>query len=149
MGKELTNMLITICGGVVVYILCELYTEFVLRPIQEYKLLKAKVAKYLVLYACFFKNPQNAENPHEFSEWKIASNNMREVAAEVRAFSETKPIWLLTLNAIPTKKKLIEASKYLIGISNSFFFVNAETHTHIKDVIDFEIQIQKLMHISQ
>lgn len=149
MNQELINLIITVCSGVIVYVLCQLYTEFILRPIQEYKKLKAKVAKYLVLYACFFKNPQDAAKPHEFQTWKDASDNMREVAAEVRAFSEIKPIWLLTGNTIPTKKSLIEASKYLIGISNSFFFVNQETYNHMKDILDYEEKISKLMNISQ
>ena len=58
MKAEFWNVFVTIVSGVGVYILCELYAEFVLRPIQEYKKLKAKVAKLLVLHAQYYSNPR-------------------------------------------------------------------------------------------
>lgn len=42
MNTELINLLVTVISGVAVYVFSELFTEFVLRPIQEYKQLKGK-----------------------------------------------------------------------------------------------------------
>ena len=121
MKTELWNLLATILSGVGVYVVCEWYTEFALRPIQEYKKLKAKVAKLLVLHAQYYSNPRFYDESENCPAWSAASDEIRELAAEVAAFAEIKPCHLWVFLAIPRKKKLLEAQSYLIGLSNSFF----------------------------
>lgn len=121
MKTELWNLLATILSGVAVYVVCEWYTEFALRPIQEYKKLKAKVAKLLVFHAQYYSNPRLYDDSESCPAWSAASDEIRELAAEVAAFAEIKPCHLWVFLAIPPKKKLLEAQSYLIGLSNSFF----------------------------
>ena len=121
MNSEIWQLMATILSGVFVYVLSQQYTEFILRPIHEYKVLKAKVAKHLVLYACYYSNPQDIGSSANFPAWKNAGDVTRELASEVAAFAEIKPhgfwVWL----AIPRKKVLQDVSCNLMGLSNSFF----------------------------
>ena len=121
LDSELWQLMVTILSGVFVYVLSQLFTEFILRPIQEYKQLKAKVAKFLVLHAQYYSNPRFYDESENCPAWSVASNEIRELAAEVAAFAEIKPCHLWVFLAIPRKKKLLEAQSYLIGLSNSFF----------------------------
>ena len=121
MFEQFLGLTITVLSGVLVYILSQWYTEFILRPIQEYKKLKSKVGKYLVLYACYYCNPRIKESGKNYPAWEDAGNTTRELAAEVAAFAEIKPLKVFTPFSIPSKKNLLEASTQLIGLSNSYF----------------------------
>ena len=121
MNQNLCNLLITVLSGVSVFILSQLFVEFALRPIQEYKKIKAKTAKLLVLYANYYSNPMLNTEAEKFPQWKIAANEIRELAAEVAAYAEVKLVQLLCCWLIPSTKKLKDASSHLIGLSNSFF----------------------------
>lgn len=148
MKAEFWNVFVTIVSGVGVYILCELYAEFVLRPIQEYKKLKAKVAKLLVLHAQYYSNPRFYDESENCPAWSVASNEIRELAAEVAAFAEVKPFHLWVFLAIPPKKKLLEAQSCLIGLSNSFFTTRNGEDRCIDRVYDYPDIIRKNMGIA-
>lgn len=122
MPELFVTTICTVISGVLVFILGQLYVEFVLRPIQEYKNIKAKIAKALIYNAHYYANPRRRTEDGEYiHKWENASNEMRELAAEISAFSEIMPSRLLVFFSIPKKENLLEASKGLIGVSNSFF----------------------------
>ena len=146
-NELLCNSLLTIISGVLVFTLGQLFIEFVLRPIQEYKNLKAKVAKSLVFYARYYSNPQNINTTDISPEWMAAENNLRELASEVAAFAEIKPPNFLTLFYIPSKKNLAESFKNLIGLSNSVFVTDDYLHSY-RDGIEYVNKVKKLMRIS-
>jgi hypothetical protein len=148
-NSELWQLLATILSGVVVYVLSQLYTEFVLRPIQEYKVLKAKVAKHLVLYACYYSNPQAIGSSADFPAWKNAGDVTRELASEVAAFAEIKPLKIFTLFSIPTKTKLTERATHLIGLSNSYFEDPSCVHMTVKNTKETVRIIKKSLGISK
>lgn len=148
MNEDLKNLLITIFSGVAVYVLSQWYTEFVLRPIQEYKQLKAKTAKLLVLHAQYYSNPQFYDESDNCPAWSAASNEIRELAAEVAAFAEIKPCHLWVFLAIPPKKKLLEAQSYLIGLSNSFFTTRNGEDRCIDRVYEYPDIIRRNMGIA-
>lgn len=134
---------IAVVSGVLTYILSQLFTEFILRPIQDYKTLKGKVAKLLVLYAQYYANPASNADVEQHPQWSIASDDMRELAAEVAAFAEIKPQHWLVFYAIPQKQDLLAASSNLIGLSNSFFTTgDFETHSRIA-FIEYRKTIKK------
>ena len=85
MNTELINLLVTVISGVAVYVFSELFTEFVLRPIQEYKQLKGKVSKLLVLYAQYYCNPQPHGSEDRSPDWLAASDALRDLASDVAA----------------------------------------------------------------
>lgn len=148
MKTELWNLLATILSGVGVYVVCEWYTEFALRPIQEYKQLKAKVAKLLVLHAQYYSNPQLYDECEKFPAWSVASDEIRELAAEVAAFAEVKPNQIFVLGAIPPKKKLLEAYRHLMGLSHSFFTSRNGEDRCVDRVYEYPDIIRKNMGIT-
>ena len=134
MHEQLTNLIITVLSGVGVYVISQWYTEFLLRPIQEYKNLKAKVAKQLVLYAPFYLEPWIYDDNGDCSEWLIAEKTIRELAAEVAAFAEIKPYHVFVFYVIPSKSKLIEAHSLLIKLSDACVISRGGTTKVIRGV---------------
>ncbi|MDD4428985.1 MAG: hypothetical protein PHG64_11425 [Paludibacter sp.] len=118
--KQPNTVLLTIISGVVVYVLCECIKEIWLAPLQEYKSIKKKVSYALTMLAAFYSNPTDLKELtlDQAAPYKEASTNMRLVASELRAFIETIS-WLQI--GIPDKNRIYEASRLLIGLSNSFF----------------------------
>lgn len=148
MQEQLINLIITVLSGVLVYVISQWYTEFILRPVQEYKQLKAKVAKLLILHAQYYSNPQVYGDGGNCFAWSAAANEIRELAAEVAAFAEIKPLQIFVLWAIPRKKKLLEAQSYLIGLSNSFFTTRNGEDRSIDRVYEYPNIIRKNMGIT-
>ena len=148
MIEQLIGIILTVASGVLVYVISQWFTEFVARPIQEYKCLKAKVAKLLILHACYYSNPWIYDTDGDSSAWKAASVEMRELSAEVAAFAELKPFHPFVFYAIPTKKHLGEASKHLMGLSNSFFTTRSGEDRCIDRVCKYPDIIRKNMGIT-
>ena len=137
---------VTVVSGVLVFVICEMFMEFLMRPIQEYKKLKAKVAKDLILYSNLYHNPVNLKENENHSNWSDGATAIRLLAAEVAAFAETKPGHIFVFYAIPRKKKLQEATSALIGISNSFFAAG-DREIFFQHVDECENTIRKTMRI--
>lgn len=149
MKEEIVGMLITVLSGVAVYVISQWYTEFVIRPIQEYKNLKAKVAKLLILYAHYYSNPQACESAENYPRWEAAAADLRELASEVAAFAEVKPFHLFVFFAIPTKKQLLNATSNLIGLSNSFFITKHAEERHYHYIEQCRTSVKKNMRINK
>ena len=145
---EFWNISATVISGVCVYIICELFAEFVLRPIQEYKQIKAKVSKLLVFYARYYSNPWIYDDNGDCAEWIAAENAIRELAAEVAGYAEIKPCQLFVFYAIPGKNKLLEASSYLIGLSNSCIISRNHVTQFIEGADEFPNIIRRNMRIA-
>lgn len=111
------GVFLTVISGVLVYILGQLFDEYYLKSIREYKKLKGRVAYVLTYYDQYYSNPfrlaaDNAER------WENASEELRKTAADVMAFAQTKP----TINFfIPNKSSLIKVEQSLLGMSNICF----------------------------
>ena len=109
------EVFMTVISGVLVYAMSQLFNEYFLKPIQDYKNLRSKIAYSLTLYANLYMNPVKNEDVKQ--EHKDASQEIRILSASVNAFIELRSKW----NAfIPPKSELKEVSKALIGISNGF-----------------------------
>lgn len=106
----------TVISGVIVYVLGQYIKEIWLDRLQEYKSIKAKIAKALVYYANYYSNLHVGVAPNE--KYEKASDEIRQLASELTAFAET--IYWLRLG-IPKPKILKEASSNLIGLSNRFY----------------------------
>lgn len=112
-----------VLSGVFVYAISEYIQETSLRCVREYQNIKRKVAYTLVMYACHYTNvTDETESDEKRKQVHEESQDMRKTASELRAFCETLPdgAWLFK-KQIPDRKKLYDASKLMIGISNSFF----------------------------
>ena len=112
----MAQTVITVVSGVSVFILGQLFIEFIMKPIQEFKDIRARVAWALVYYANIYCNPEDASNKSEKHD--IASEKLRMLAADLEAFIIRKPT---LLKLFYNDKKILEASSKLIGLSNSVY----------------------------
>ena len=115
--NEFVAVLTTVVSGVLVYVVGLLFNEYFLKPIQNYKELKAKISFALTFYANLYMNPISESN----EEYSKASLELRKLASEIDSFIELCPRGNIF---IPNKKRLSKASKNLLGISNNFYSPN-------------------------
>lgn len=116
-----SNTFLTVISGVLVFVISQMFNEYWLRPIQNYKELRAKISYDLTLYANLYMNPVKYELLYETKERDSAANELRMLAAEVDSFVELRP-WG---NIFIARKKVLSAvSKNLIGLSNSLYSPN-------------------------
>ena len=106
---------LTVISGVLVFVIGQLFNEYFLKPIQDYKNLRAKISYSLTLYANLYMNPVELKKATQ--EYSDASLEIRKLAASVAAMIELKPFGNIF---IPKKSDLEKASEALIGISNGF-----------------------------
>jgi hypothetical protein len=117
MVENLFVVAFTVISGVVVFVLSEILKEIWLSPLQEYKLLKSKISNSLTLYTMNFFDwvdlMQGGKNKVHFTNDE-ASKKFLFLAAELSGLIESLGIFKF---GIPSKKKLIVASKTLRSIS--------------------------------
>ena len=113
-----SNTFCTVISGVLVFVICQLFNEYFLRPIHDYKKLRAKIAQSLILYANLYMNPIDYKSQDEKDERGTASIKLRELAAEVDAMIELLPLRRFMIK----RNKILETvSKDLIGLSNNMY----------------------------
>ncbi|PKL18793.1 MAG: hypothetical protein CVV49_04120 [Spirochaetae bacterium HGW-Spirochaetae-5] len=114
------NVVVLIIVGVVGYALRVCIKEVWLTPLHEYKAIRKKVSYTLTMLASYYLNPIDfkGSTPEQIQPYRDAAIEMRAVASELRSFSEKKS-WLRF--GIPANNDIYEASKLLVGLSNSFF----------------------------
>jgi hypothetical protein len=122
--SSLSGLLITVLSGTFVFILGQLGLELFIKPLRRYKEIKAKIAYNLVYYANIYMNPVT----HKEYEYEIIKNerlttqeNLRRLAAEIAGFAYEK--WFFNY---PSKKKIFDVEKALIGLSNSLVTENSD-----------------------
>ena len=125
---------LTVVSGSLVFVIGQLFNEYWLKPIQKYKEIRAKIAYELVLYANLYMNPERYENANEKAD--IASEKIRQLAAEVDAMIELKPKFNFF---IARKGVLTEVSKNLIGLSNGFYSHGTHNTVSMNDKARSEI----------
>lgn len=99
------------------------------------------------MYACYYHNPVDiADHNNKLpDDYKTASEELRMLASELRAFIETLS-WLKP--GIPSKDDLYNASAHLIGLSNSMQVpYNTHFDRRIDDSIENENEVKRLLKI--
>ena len=132
------EVFITVISGVLVFILGQLFNEYFLKPIQDYKKLRAKIAYTLTLYANLFMNPVTLEAATQ--EYSDASLEIRKLSASVDAMIELKPLGNVF---IPKRSAMKDSAKALMGISNRFI-VNDTFDSSKQNDIDRKIIYKSL-----
>jgi hypothetical protein len=136
----------TVVSGVIVFVLSQLFIEYVIKPIQKGKALRAKVAYCLTYYGNTYTNPiNNTFSGYKQEWWDEASTELRKIAAELEAFSIEKPLISFFL---PRKINLMSAKSYMIGLSNSMINPNPDV-SYYKSVKEEENLIRKLLKLDQ
>lgn len=141
------TVVITVLSGVLVFVISEWLKEIWLTPLQNYKKLRGKVSKSLTMYACYYHNPVDiADHDNKLpDDYKTASEELRMLASELRAFIETLS-WCKW--GIPSKKDLYEASACLIGLSNSIPLpYNRYYDRRLNNSMENENEVKRLLRI--
>ena len=123
-------MFLTIIGGVVVFVICEILKEIWLKPLQEYKQIKSRISFALVMYAHILNNPidlnkYNRDNQHHrevLDKREYASNELRKISSELRSFIEILSVFRFN---IPAREDLYMASKEIMGLANGVHYVGS------------------------
>ena len=108
----------TILSGVVIYLLGQYFYVVWLIPLQEYKKIRAEIARKLLLYANVYSNVVKCD---EFSEELRKEHievmdQLRILAAELEGYIQTLYWFRL---GIPSKKKLSQVVSSIVLLSNS------------------------------
>ena len=117
-------MLITVIAGVLVYVLSQIFDEYILKPVHRFTLLKSTISYSLAYYGNLHKNPLSSSkgaDEKQVNDYQIASVELRKVAAELKGFIEERPTLAFLL---PSGDKMMKAFHGLIGLSNSLFSAN-------------------------
>ena len=110
----------TVFSGVLVFVISQLIIEKYVKPYDEYKALKGKVAFILIMYANLYCNPiEPLDEPQSFYQMERinAATDTRKTAAEVSAFKERVG---RGMPGIPSKETLQVVSEELIRLSNAY-----------------------------
>lgn len=135
----------TIISGVLVFVFSQLFIEYCLKPIQDFKKLKSKVVYYLNYYARVYNNATVKPSIDE-RIIKEAEEKLTELACEVEAFAEIRPkISFL----IPSVKDLQACGKRIRGISNRCRVPDETTSGYIQLNYYESYEVKRLLGISE
>jgi hypothetical protein len=107
----------TICGSVIVLVTGQVIIRFFIDPIIELRKMIGEVADTIIFYANIYANP-GLPSEEDCSQ---ASEALRQKASLLRARAKAVPAYgfFSLLRIVPSQKQISEASKNLIGLSNS------------------------------
>lgn len=113
----MSEAMLAVLIGVVIFVLGQIVQKFVLEPIYEQRKIISEIARALVYYA-------NAGGSFHPSEDNLkAKNELRELASRLRASLWGIPAYFFfaSLGVAITQENIMKASASLIGWSNTMF----------------------------
>lgn len=114
-NSEISTALLTLAGGIILYILSRIFEIKFFQSIYKYNQLKGRVKFLLVLHANEFGNKKAWE--HFSEEFFKGLEDTRKAASELCTFAYTHNL-VRRLGLVPSKKRLLEAASKLIALSN-------------------------------
>ena len=116
-SKILLTAFLTVLTGTFVFIIGQLFAQFILRPINKFKEIIGKIQYDLIFFG------RELEHPGLFTEedYKYAQNEFRKNSSDMISCINSIPFYALFqfMNILPPKDNAIKAGYKLIGISNS------------------------------
>ncbi len=119
---ELTKIVLTACvtlaGGVILLIVTQVITRFIVDPLIDFRRLLGEVAYSLILNSNLLYNANATANTPEFQE---ARRQCRALASRLHAFSAAVPLYdiLARIRLVPARTHVYDAARHLIGLSNT------------------------------
>jgi hypothetical protein len=134
LGSQLTQATLTVLVGVIVYVVGRFVESAALQPLAEQRRIIGEVATALTLYAHLYsgQRPRAEHVPalvdpatweawvdSESEKYPPAAQTLRELSSRLQGHHLTSPwygVWA-RLGLAPSRKRVLEAGAYLIGIS--------------------------------
>lgn len=109
-----STAMVTVLGGVTVFVVGQFFLKWMLDPLQEYRELKGEIAYALLYHA----NVSGEYDPA--SRVPETRQHLRGLAARLRKTHAKVPLYNLCskLRLVPIRENLFEASTELVGWSN-------------------------------
>jgi hypothetical protein len=128
--KILLTSSLTVIGSIAVFVASQLLVKLVIEPIQEMKRVLGEIQHALLLHRQAIFTPvgdRDAENK--------ATEAFLKLACDLRSKLGSVPFYdnwaTISRGFLPERKNAFEASKELIGLSNSMFQANRSEINHI------------------
>jgi len=123
----------TVISGAFVFIVGQLFMEYILKPLRRYEELRGEAAYFLTFYG----NRYNTKD--EISKKANTMEEARKLAAKLRAFSIEMPKLFFKRK----RRQLDAASVYFIGLSN-----NVNDNPNFNAIHDNEDKIMKALKLN-
>jgi hypothetical protein len=116
--KAVLTACVTLAGGVLLLILTQVVTRFVVDPLLDFRRLLGEVAFTLILNAKYLHHPSLAGNSPGFQE---AKEQCRTLASRLHAFSAAVPLYstMARIGLVPKYGSVYDAAAQLVGLSNT------------------------------
>lgn len=128
---------LTIFGGVIVLIVGQILTRFFIEPLHDLRKLIGEIGDVLIFHANVFSNPGVCSKEDNDKTSEI----LRQKASLLRTRTFViSCFWVFVLfRIVPSRKRLNDASRYLINLSNSVHrgngLVNSEHANKVKKLL--------------
>jgi hypothetical protein len=131
----------TVISGVLTYVVGQLILKLVIDPVHEMRKTIGRISHALIEHAAVIANP-GVPTREAMDE---ASTELRKLSSEIQSHLYLVPLydWTRKVFRLPTRKKIIDASGHLIGLSNSVYSareriyeINASRVTAICDALN-------------
>lgn len=124
--KILYTAVVTIIGGVCIFVIGQLLSKFIIEPIYEQRNAIGAIADALIFYSRLYVNPGPIRDK-ELGTIKVlpeqteAEDALRQHASKLMARTQAIPLYRLwaKLKLVRSKENILEAHKNLIYLSNS------------------------------
>lgn len=125
------TVFLTVISGVLTFVLGQLIVRLVIEPVQELKKTIAQISHALIQYRAVYQNPGVLTQEVE-SE---ASSRLRDLASHLHAHLFLIPLYTKTARvfSLPTRNRLLDASKSLDDISKGVFATKGDSGRLIQD----------------
>ena len=143
----LTTVFTTLITGLLIFVFSQVFVVLFLERIRMQARAIEEIAQALVVYAREYSSPlQNGEPLNNSLRYRAAESELRRLAALLEATAQTLrayPAWQSMRLVLP-RDDILEASKNLIGLSNSC----PPASDMLKEVIKKEQRVKGLLHIA-
>lgn len=117
-SKKINNLFVTILVGVSIFVTGQIVIKFIIDPIHEFRKLLGEIKYELIFHAQAIQTPMGTRERED-----EASNVLRKLSCHLLSRTFAIPFYrgisLLMPKFLPPKENINDASKWLIGLSNS------------------------------
>jgi len=134
-----TTVFLTVFSGALIYVLGQLVLKLVIEPVQEMKKTIGQISHSLIEHANIIQNPGVPPK----NTIKETSQHLRKLSSQIQSHLYLVPLYNITslVFRLPTQTQVLEASKSLIGLSNSLYRATDKIYEHnakrVERICDF------------